>query len=46
MNKQMETYSEKRKEEIAQWVLDGAQIYQDDIEYVGDWIYISVYLPE
>lgn len=46
MNNQIEDYSEERKEEIAKWILDGMPHYKDDIEYVGDWVYISIYLPE
>jgi len=46
MNSQIQEYSEERKEEIARWILDGEEIYMDDIEYIGDWVYISVYLPE
>ena len=46
MNRQILEYSEERKEEVARWILDGLEIYKDDIEYVGDWVYISVYLPD
>ncbi len=46
MSTQMEIYQEEKREEIVNWILTGADIYKDDIEYVGDWVYISVYLPE
>ena len=46
MNKQIEGFTEEKREEVADWILRGKSIYQDDIECVGDWIYISVYLPE
>ena len=46
MNSQIEEYDSGRREEIVKWILDGLDIYKDDIEYVGDWVYISVYLPE
>ncbi len=46
INKQITDYTEKRKEEIIEWILDGRDIYGDDIEYVGDWVYMAVYLPQ
>ena len=46
MNKQIEDFTEEKREEIVDWILKGRSIYGDDIEYIGDWVYISVYLPE
>lgn len=46
INKQASCYTEQRKEAIVDWILDGRDIYRDDIEYVGDWVYIAVYLPQ
>ena len=46
MTKQIEDYYEERREEIIEWLLDGEAVYRDDIEYVGDWVYVSVYLPD
>jgi len=46
VNKQIEGFTEEKREEIVEWILSGRDYYQDDIEYVGDWVCISVYLPE
>ncbi len=46
MNRQIESFNEEKREEIVEWILSGRDHYQDDIEYVGDWVCISVYLPE
>jgi len=46
VNKQQESFSEEKREEVANWILRGQAIYQDDIEIIGDWVHISVYLPE
>jgi|GEM_PF-2557291 len=46
MNRQKECFTTEKREEIADWILAGQEYYMDDIEYVGDWVRISVYLPE
>ncbi len=46
MNRQTESFSEEKREEIVEWIIAGRDIYKDDIEYVGDWVCISIYLPE
>ena len=46
MNRQIEWFTEEKREEIVDWILTGQEYYKDDIEYVGDWVRISVYLPE
>ena len=46
LNKQLEGFTEEKREEIVDWILAGRNYYQDDIEYVGDWVRISIYLPE
>ena len=45
MNRQIEEYREEKREEIVRWLLSGEGVYRDDIEYVGDWVCVSVYLP-
>jgi len=46
VNRQIEGFTEEKREEIAEWILAGQEYYREDIEYVGDWVRISVYLPE
>ena len=45
VNRQIEEFAEEKREEIVEWILAGQEIYRDDIEYAGDWVFISVYLP-
>ena len=46
MNRQIDGFDEEKREEIVDWILAGRDFYKDDIEYVGDLVLISVYLPE
>jgi hypothetical protein len=46
LNRQIDGFDEEKREEIVDWILAGQDHYKDDIEYVGDWVRISVYLPE
>jgi len=46
LNRQQEIFTEEKREEVVDWILKGEQYYKDNIEFTGDWIYISVYLPE
>ena len=39
-------YTKEKEEEIIRWILSGKKYYKDNIEYMGDWIYLSIYLPD
>jgi hypothetical protein len=46
VNSQIEDFDDEKREKIVDWILAGRDFYKDDIEYAGDWVCISVYLPQ
>jgi len=46
LDRQIEEFDEEKREEIVRWILAGKDIYRENIECVGDWVCISVYLPK
>jgi hypothetical protein len=46
MGDKLREYDAATRARLVKWLMDGLEFYNDEIDYTGDWVYISVYLPE